>query len=134
MPSRIFFAALLAAMAMPALAANPLPQLVWSFPDNESTVTEPVQFVQLKFDRPVDLVAVDLQSPDETRLPLYDAMTDPIPMKTDSEFAITLPAAVSAPGQYYVNYAISVTHAANRTDAVAGFAGFVIEDPQADEE
>lgn len=131
---RIFLAAALAVVATPAFAANQPAKVIWSYPTHESTVAEPVKFVQLKFDQDVDFLSLDIEKPDSEKVVLYDAFTDPLPLPKGREFAVTLPAEVSTPGQYYLNYAASVTHADKTTDAIAGYTGFEIAEPEAEGE
>lgn len=121
---------LFAISAVPAMAASTPAKVIWSSPVHESTVAEPVRLVQVKFDQEVDFMSLDIEHPDGHKDQIYDAFTDPVPLPKGKEFAFTLPAAIGQAGQYYANWAASVTHADKSTDALAGFIGFIVETPQ----
>ena len=131
-PMKLFKALLaipLAFAAAPAFAQPLLEDLDFAFPEADSVEAEPVQFVQLHFDAEVDLASVEIGYPDDTKVEIYNAFTDLMPLKKNNVFAITLAQPLTAPGMYNVFYAISMTRENNTTDTNVGSYAFTITIP-----
>ncbi|MBN8485800.1 MAG: copper resistance protein CopC [Sphingomonadales bacterium] len=118
--------ALVAAAAPLAAQAQQSAVLVAATPQNEAVVSGPVSNVTIIFSREVDLVHVDVELPDQSKLVLFDIFDREDPARKGKSFTLALPAPLTAGGQYYINYAVSVTNPGS-TDAIAGFTGFEIE-------
>ena len=117
----------LAAPLAPA-AAQPAPQLVFALPVTDGMESEPVSNVQLTFNTNVTISHVDIETPDGTKLVLFDVMMNDGEGQTSMVFSFDLPAPIVAPGQYFINYTAEVNREDGTSDSVSAFSSFTILD------
>ncbi len=131
MKSRFLLAAAaflsLAAPLAPA-AAQPAPELVFAFPVTDGMESEPVSNVQLTFNTNVTISHVDIETPDGTKLVLFDVMMNDGEGQTSMVFSFDLPAPIVAPGQYFINYTAEVNREDGTSDSVSAYSSFTILD------
>ncbi len=132
MKSRFLMAAAallsLAAPLSPA-AAQPAPELVFALPVKDGMETEPVSNVQLTFNTEVTISHVDIETPDGTKLVLFDVMANDGEGQTSMVFSFDLPVPIVVPGQYFINYVAEVNREDGTSDSVSAFSSFTILEP-----
>lgn len=125
-----FAAALLAALSLTGIGsaaqAQPAPELVFALPMKDGMESEPVLQVQLTFNTNVTISHVDIETPDGTKLVLFDVMMNDGKGETSMVFSYDLPAPIVAPGQYFINYAAEVNRADGTLDTVSAYSSFTI--------
>ncbi|APG62563.1 hypothetical protein LPB140_06935 [Sphingorhabdus lutea] len=109
-PISIFaiFASLMMASA-PLCAQAKIETLTFSKPAKDSIVNEPVEFIHLGFDAPVDLVTLEIINPDGTVMMVYDAINEPFQLGTYARFSINVPEPLIKNGEYLAKWNISKT-------------------------
>lgn len=131
MKSRFLMAAAalftIATPLVPALA-QPAPELVFAFPVTDGMESEPVSKVQLTFNTNVTISHVDIETPDGTKLVLFDVMMNDGEGQTSMVFSFDLPAPIVAPGQYFINYTAEVNREDGTNDSVSAYSSFTILD------
>lgn len=126
--SMIFGMALTAFVAPATAQAPQATLLVAATPQDKAVIAGPVNELTITFNRDVDLVHLDVELPDESKVVLFDVFERGDAARKGKTFTLALPAPLATSGQYYLNYAVSVTNPGS-TDAIAGFTGFEIEAP-----
>jgi hypothetical protein len=127
----IFAAAMLACtlpFAAPA-AAQPAPELVFALPMKDGMETEPVSQIQLTFNTDVIVSSVDVETPDGTKLVLFDVVANNGEGQTGMVFSYDLPVPIVVPGQYFINYVAEVNRSDGTMDTLSGFSSFTILEP-----
>lgn len=117
----------LAAPLAPAYA-QPAPELVFSFPIKDGIETEPVVQVQLTFNTIVTVNHVDIETPGGEKVVLFDVMENDGEGQTNMVFSYDLEEPLTAPGQYFINYAAEVNRDDGSVDTVSAYSSFVIEE------
>lgn len=115
--------------ATPALSLPQNTELTYSYPAAGTTEREEVPFVQLGFGGPVDMLKVEIVNPDSTQTELYNASTNLVPMKKNAMFAITLENSLITPGEYRINYTITVSNDDSPAETRNGAFSFTIDLP-----
>lgn len=119
-------AAVLSLCAPFAAKAQPAPELFFALPTTNSVATQPVSQVQLTFNTPVDLTHADLETPDGTKLVLFDVVANGGEAKTNMVFSFDLPVPAAAPGQYFINYTAEVNRPDGTSETVSANSPFTI--------
>ena len=129
-PRFLLAAAALFAIATPLAPAlaQPAPELVFAFPVTDGMESEPVSNVQLTFNTSVTISHVDIETPDGTKLVLFDVMANDGEGQTSMVFSFDLPVPIVAPGQYFINYVAEVNREDGTLDTVSAYSSFVIEE------
>ena len=128
---RAVLAALAFTFALPsaALAAGDWPPAVTlSIADQSALPALPVEVV-LDSDVEVDLVSIDMTTPDDRRVMVFEIKDD---APRGKRFAYPLPATETATGRYYLNYALSRTNPNGSSDAMSGYVTFWIGEKPAE--
>lgn len=113
-------------MLPPIAAAQPAPELVFALPMKDGMESEPVSQVQLTFNTDVTISHVDVETPDGTKLVLFDVMANDGEGQTSMVFSFDLPAPIVVPGQYFINYVAEVNRADGTLDTVSAYSSFTI--------
>lgn len=113
-------------MLPPIAAAQPAPELVFALPMKDGMESEPVSQVQLTFNTDVTISHVDVETPDGTKLVLFDVMANNGEGQTSMVFSFDLPAPIVVPGQYFINYVAEVNRADGTLDTVSAYSSFTI--------
>jgi hypothetical protein len=113
-------------MLPPIAAAQPAPELVFALPMKDGMESEPVSQVQLTFNTDVTISHVDVETPDGTKLVLFDVMANDGEGQTSMVFSFDLPAPIVMPGQYFINYVAEVNRADGTLDTVSAYSSFTI--------
>lgn len=119
-------AAILSLSAPFAAFAQPAPELFFALPTTDSVEIQPVSQVQLTFNTEVDLMHVDLETPDGTKLVLFDVVANNGEPKKSMVFSFDLPVPAAAPGQYFINYVADVNRADGTSDTLSAYSAFKI--------
>ncbi|MAF62468.1 MULTISPECIES: copper resistance protein CopC [Sphingomonadales] len=130
--ARSIFTAAMLACAMPfavPAAAQPAPELVFALPMKDGMETEPVSQVQLTFNTDVIVSHVDVETPDGTKLVLFDVVANNGEGQTGMVFSYDLPVPIVVPGQYFINYVAEVNRSDGTMDTVSAFSSFTILEP-----
>lgn len=113
-------------MLPPIAAAQPAPELVFALPMKDGMESEPVSQIQLTFNTDVTISHVDVETPDGTKLVLFDVMANDGEGQTSMVFSFDLPAPIVVPGQYFINYVAEVNRADGTLDTVSAYSSFTI--------
>lgn len=126
-----FFSAVasLTLVSAPLCAQPELETLTFSKPAKDSTVNEPVEFIHLGFDAPVDLVTLEIIDPDGTVMMVYDAVNEPFQLGTYARFSLNVPDPLTKNGQYRAKWHISMTRSNKKTDTNLGEVSFNLQLP-----
>jgi hypothetical protein len=130
--ARSIFAAAMLACALPLsvpAAAQPAPELVFALPMKDGMETGPVSQVQLTFNTDVIVSHVDVETPDGTKLVLFDVVANNGEGQAGMVFSYDLPVPIVVPGQYFINYVAEVNRADGTMDTLSGFYSFTILEP-----
>lgn len=119
-------AAVLAMCTPFAATAQPAPELFFAMPITDSVEIQPVSEIQLTFNTEVDLTHVDLETPDGTKLVLFDVVENNGEAKKNMIFKFELPVPAAAPGQYFINYVADVNRADGTSDTISSHSAFKI--------
>ena len=115
-------------LAVPA-TAQPAPELVFALPMKDGMETEPVSQIQLTFNTDVIVSHVDVETPDGTKLVLFDVVANNGEGQTGMVFSYDLPVPIVVPGQYFINYVAEVNRSDGTMDTVSAFSSFTILEP-----
>lgn len=109
----------------PARAADTWPPAVTlSIADQDAIPALPPEII-IESDTEVDLVSIDMTTPDDRKIMVVEIKDD---APRGKRFAYPLPATETAPGRYYLNYALSRTNADGSSDAASNYVTFWIGD------
>ena len=124
-------AAIIAALsiAVVARAAEPwMPKVTLSIADQSAIPMLPPEIV-IESDQVADLVTIDMTTPDDRRIMIFEIKDD---MPRGKRFAYKLPTIETAKGRYYINYSLSRTNADGSSDAESKYITFWIGEKPAD--